>query len=155
MSMIAAVIGRLLIALMFLVSGLAKVVDPAPTAQMLASTNLPAALAVPTGLFEVAAALLLAVGLMTRLVSILLAGFVALTIFFFHHDFGNPMGLGEALSHGALIGGLLMTFAYGQVRGTYDHMRAERRTREAELRAAHAEGQVEGAAAAHTTIIKD
>jgi len=56
MSMIAAVIGRLLIAVMFLVSGLQKIVDPGPTAQMLAGTNLPANLALPTGVYEVAAA---------------------------------------------------------------------------------------------------
>src|SRR5690606_32471470 len=80
MSMIAAVIGRLLIALLFLVSGLQKIADPGPAGQMLESTNLPASLALPTGIFEVVAALLLAVGLMTRLVAILLAGYTALTI---------------------------------------------------------------------------
>ena len=155
MSMIAAVIGRLLIALLFLVSGLQKIADPGPAGQMLESTNLPASLALPSGIFEVVAALLLAVGLMTRLVAILLAGYTALTIFFFHHDFGDPMGLTEALIHLALIGGLLMVFAYGQMRGSYDYMRERRKTHDAELRAARAEGRAEGATAAPRPVAAD
>jgi putative oxidoreductase len=41
------------------------------------------------------------------------------------------------------MGGLLMTFAYGQVRGTFDYMRERRKTYDAELRAARAEGRAE------------
>lgn len=154
MSMIAAIIGRLLLAAMFIVSGLQKVVNPAQTAQMLESTNLPASLAVPTGWFEVVAGLLLAIGLMTRLVAIVLAAFVALTIFFFHNDFTDQVQGALALKNMAVIGGLLMVFAYGQMRGSYDHMRTRRKTHEAELRAARAEGQVEGATT-QTTVVKD
>jgi len=144
MSMIASILARLLIAALFFVSGIGKLMDPGSAAQMLQTTNLPGTLAVPVGIFEVVAAVLLAIGLMTRLVSLLLAGFVALTIFFFHHDFGDPAGLTNALLHLALLGGLLAVFAYGQMRGSYDHMRAQRRVQQAELRAARAEGVVEG-----------
>ena len=65
MSLIAAVLGRFLIAIMFIVSGLQKIVDPGPTGQMLAATNLPANFAVPTGVFELVAGVMLAIGLMT------------------------------------------------------------------------------------------
>lgn len=155
MSLIAAVIGRLLIALLFLISGLQKISDPGPTAQMLQSTHLPANLALPVGVFEIVAAALLAIGLMTRLVSIVLAAYVALTIFFFHHDFADPMGLTQTLMHLALIGGLLMVFAYGQMRGTYDYMRERKRTYDAELRAARAEGRAEGATTVPRTVVTD
>ncbi|HYD24764.1 MAG TPA: DoxX family protein [Croceibacterium sp.] len=155
MSMIAAVIGRLLLAAMFIVSGLQKLADPGPTAQMLGATNLPASLALPTGVFELVAGLLLAIGLMTRLVSILLAGFVALTIFFFHNDFADPLQGTLALKNVAIIGGLLMTFAYGQMRGSYDHMRARRKIYDAELRAARAEGRADGATAVPRTVVAD
>ena len=134
MSMIAAIIGRLLLAAMFIVSGLQKVVDPTQTAQMLESTNLPASLALPTGWFEVVAGLLLAIGLMTRLVAVVLAVFVGLTIFFFHNDFTDPLQGTLALKNLAIMGGLLMTFAYGQVRGTFDYMRERRRTYDAAQR---------------------
>ena len=153
MSWIAAVIGRLLLAVMFLASGLQKLLDPDPTAQMLTAANLPANFALPTGLFEAVAGVLLAVGLMTRLVSIVLAGFVALTIFFFHNQFADPLQGTLALKNLAIIGGLLMTFAYGQMRGSYDYLREKRRTHNAEVRAAHAEGRIEGAATPHTVDV--
>ena len=140
MSMIAAVIGRLLIAVMFVVSGLQKIADPGPSAQMLAGTSLPANLALPTGVFELVAGVLLAIGLMTRLTAIVLFVFVGLTIFFFHNDFADPLQGTLALKNLAIMGGLLMTFAYGQVRGTFDYMRERRRTYDADLRAARAEG---------------
>lgn len=145
MSMIAAIIGRLLLAAMFIVSGVQKIVDPAQTAQMLQATNLSPALAMPVGWFELVAGVLLAVGFMTRLVSVVLAVFVAATIFFFHHDFVDPLQGTLALKNMAIIGGLLMTFAYGQMRGSYDHMRASRKVHEAELRAARAEAKLDGA----------
>lgn len=155
MSTIVAVIGRLLLGLMFIVSGLQKIADPGPTAEMLAATNLPPNLAVPTGVFELVAGLLLAIGLMTRLVSIILAVFVGLTIFFFHHEFTDPLQATLALKNVAIIGGLLMTFAYGQVRGTFDYMRERRRTYDAELRAARAEGRAEGATMAPRAVATD
>ena len=155
MSMIAAVIGRVLIAVMFIVSGLQKIADPGPTAQMLAGTNLPANLALPTGVFEVVAGVLLAVGLMTRLTALVLFVFVGLTIFFFHNQFTDPLQGTLALKNLAIMGGLLMTFSYGQVRGTFDYMRERRKTYDAELRAARAEGRAEGATAAPRTVVTD
>lgn len=155
MSIVAAVLGRVLIAVMFIVSGLQKIVDPGPAAQMLASANLPANLALPTGVLELAGGVMLAIGLMTRLTAIVLFAFVGLTIFFFHNQFADPLQGTLALKNLAIMGGLLMTFAYGQVRGTLDYMRERRRTHEAELRAARAEGVAEGATAAPRPVVAD
>ena len=154
MSAIAAVIGRILLALLFFYSGAMKLIDSTGAEGMLSQVGLPPQLAIPTGIFEVVAALCLILGLMTRLTAILLAGYVALTILFFNHDFGTFQGMIAALTHLALIGGLLVVFAYGQMRWSYDHIRAarkgevaaakaEERAREAELRAARAEGRAE------------
>ena len=112
---------------------------------MFAATNLPASLVVPVGVFELVAGVLLAIGLMTRLVSLLLAAWTLLTIFFFYNQFTDPVEGPLAAASMAIIGGLLMTFAYGHMRGSYDHMRERRRTYDAELRAARAEGRAEGA----------
>ena len=156
MSMIAAVIGRLLIGLLFIISGFGKIFDPSATAGYITSTTtLPGWLALPTGIFEVVAGVLLAIGLMTRLVAILLAGFVALTIFFFHNQFADPAEQPIILQHLALIGGLLAVFAYGQVKGTFDYMRERRKRYDAELRAARAEGVAEGATTAPRTVVTD
>ena len=156
MSAIAAFLGRLMLAALFVLSGIPKIIDPSGTAQMLTSANLPGSLAMPTGIFEVVAGLLLAIGIMTRLVSILLAGFTLLTVFFFHNQFGDPMQAAQALKNIAVAGGLLVVFAYGHMRWSYDHMRATRRgevvaadatarAHDAELRAARAEGRAEAA----------
>ncbi|QYU68891.1 DoxX family protein [Leptolyngbya sp. 15MV] len=144
---IAAIIGRLMLSLIFILAGFGKIMDPAGTAQYIeGTTTLPGSLAMPTGIFELVAGLLLALGFMTRLASLALAGFTLLTIFFFHNQFGDQTQMQIALKNLAITGGLLAVFAYGQVRGTFDHMRAQSRVQKAELRAAHAEGKAEGLA---------
>ena len=70
MSAIAAFIGRLLLALLFVLAGIPKIIDPSGAAGMLSGVGLMPSLAMPTGVFEVVAGLLLALGFMTRLVSI-------------------------------------------------------------------------------------
>jgi putative oxidoreductase len=156
MSMIAALIGRILLAVIFIVSGIGKIIDPAPAAGMMASVGLPANMALGVGIFELVAGLLLAIGLMTRLVSIVLFVYVGLTILFFHSALTDPSQQVNALKNLAIMGGMLMVFAYGQMRWSYDHWRARDKLREADIRLAHAEGKAEGATAAaadHTTTV--
>jgi putative oxidoreductase len=147
MSTIAAIIGRLLLSVIFILAGVNKIMDPGSTAGYIESTTtLPGTLALPTGIFELVFGLALALGFMTRLAALALAGFTLLTVFFFHNEFGDQAQLTLALKNIAIAGGLLAVFAYGQVRGTYDHMRAQSKIAKAELRAAHAEGKAEGLA---------
>jgi putative oxidoreductase len=147
MSAIAAFIGRLLLAVIFIVSGLGKIMDPAPAAQMMGAVGLPSNMALGVGIFELVAGLLLAIGLMTRLVSIVLFVYVALTILFFHSALTDPAQQVNALKNLAIMGGMLMVFAYGQMRWSYDHWRARDKVHDAELKAARAEGKAEGATA--------
>src|SRR3546814_15665525 len=116
MSMIAVFIGRLFIAVIFLVSGVNKLIHVADTNAMIAAAGLPAGLAIPTGLFELLAGACLALGVATRLWSILLAVFVLLTILFFHREFVDPMQATMAMKHLAIAGGLLCLFGYGNTR---------------------------------------
>lgn len=153
MAMIAAIIGRLLLAFMFVIGGIQKLADQPTTNAILQSANLPGNMAMAVGVFEIVAGLLLAIGLMTRLVSLLLLVFVAGGVFFLHNQFGDPTQQQLALKDVAIIGGLLMTFAYGQMRGSYDWMRERRRTHDAELRAARAEGRAEGATEVPRTVV--
>ena len=154
MSTIAAVIGRILVALLFVVSGASKLLDPGPAAGMLSAAGLSPALTIPTGLFEVALGVALAIGWMIRLSALLLAGFTVLAILFFHHQFNDPAQLPTILLHVALIGGLLAIFAHSQVWWSYDSLRqrrsgenaahrAEDGRHDAELRAARAEGRAD------------
>ena len=59
MNYIAAFVGRILIALLFLYSGAMKLMNPAMTDQMITGAGLPAGLAIPTVIFEILAALCL------------------------------------------------------------------------------------------------
>src|SRR3546814_16995262 len=117
MSMIAVFIGRLFIAVIFLVSGVNKLIHVADTNAMIAAAGLPAGLAIPTGLFELLAGACLALGVATRLWSILLAVFVLLTILFFHREFVDPMQAAMAMKNLATAGGLLCLFGYGNKLG--------------------------------------
>lgn len=159
MSMIAALIGRILLAVIFIVSGIGKMIDPAPAAGMMAAAGLPANMAMEVGVFELVAGLLLAIGLMTRLVSIVLLVYVGLTILFFHNALADPAQQVNALKNLAIMGGMLMVFAYGQMRWSYDHWRSRAKLHETEVRLAHAEGKAEGATAAAehttTTVVRD
>ncbi|MBL9068930.1 MAG: DoxX family protein [Sphingopyxis sp.] len=156
MSMIAVFIGRLFIAVIFIVSGINKLIHVSDTGAMISAAGLPGALAVPTGLFELIAGICIALGIFARLFSLLLAGFVLLTILFFHREFTDPAQAVAAMKNLAIAGGLLCLFGYGHTRWSYDALRRKRRdeitAHDAELRAARAEGRadaVDAPVAAH------
>ena len=157
MSKIAAIIGRILIALIFIFSGAGKLGDISGTDAAMVAVGLPSGLAIPAGLFELLAGLCLAAGFMVRLVSALLIGFVALTILFFHAQIGDPMQRINALKNIAIIGGLALAFAHSQMwshyyaitrerRGELAARTAEERVHDAELRAAKAEARADALA---------
>ena len=103
---VAALVGRILLALMFIVAGYPKLIDPSGTAGMIASTGLPAAtaLAYLTGLFELVAGLFVLVGFQTRISAYLLAAFCVFTALVFH---SGPIAI-EGFPEGA--NGLLTVF---------------------------------------------
>ena len=154
MSMLAVFIGRLFIAVIFIVSGINKLIHVSDTSAMIASAGLPGGLAIPVGLFELIAGVCIALGIAARLWSILLAGFVLATILFFHREVTDPVQAMAAMKNLAIAGGLLCLFGYGHTRWSYDALRQRRRDEltahetqqrasEAELRAARAEGRAE------------
>jgi len=154
MSKIAAIMGRVLIGLLFIVTGITKLMDLGGAAAMMAKAGLPGNLAIVVGLFELIAGLCLAAGFAVRLVSLLLALFTAATILFFHNRFTDPVQAIEALKNLAIIGGLALAFAHSHMWWHYYTLKttrrseaatldAERRVHEAELRAARAEATAE------------
>lgn len=163
MSMIAVFIGRLFIAVIFIVSGVNKLIHVNDTTAAISAAGLPGALAIPVGLFELIAGICIALGIAVRLWSILLAGFVLATILFFHREFTDPVQAMAAMKNLAIAGGLLSLFGYGHTRWSYDALRQRRRDErmthqaqqqaaEAELRAARAEGRAD--VAAETVVVE-
>lgn len=164
MASIAAIIGRIFLAVIFIASGATKLMSVAQTETMIVGAGLPGGLAVPTGVFELIAGVCLAIGLMTRLASILLAGFTLLATVFFHMNLADPMQQAMALKNLAIAGGLLLVFAHSQLwygwdrvnrdrRGELATRDAEARAREAELRAARAEGRA--TTAGDTVVVEE
>ena len=150
MAFLASVIGRMLLGLIFIVSGIAKIMHVSATAELIAkATTLPPSIALPVGIFELVFGVFLAVGFMTRVSSVLLFGFTIATVVLFHNKVGDPLQVQMALKNVAIAGGLLMVFAYGQARGSVDVWRERDRARRAELRAAKAEARAAEGAAAH------
>lgn len=110
-----SVIGRIMIAVLFVASAVAKLMAPAATMLFIASSGLPFA---PLGFLiavaiELGGGLLLALGIRTRAVAVVLAVFSLVTGLAFHHDIGNSMQLTELLKNIAIAGGLLQIAAIG------------------------------------------
>ena len=149
MAAITAIIGRILLGALFVFAGFGKVMDTAGTAAyMEAESPFPGSLALAVGVFEIVAGLVLASGFMTRIASLALIVFTALATLFFHEKVTDQVQAAMALKNLAIIGGLLMVFAYGQVRGRIGVVDERAKRLNAEVRAAHAEGKAEGAGAA-------
>ncbi len=144
---IVAFVGRLMIAILFIGAGLNKFTDIPGTAAYIDANGLPPMLAMPTAAFEVIGGMLLLIGLFTRPLAILFAGFTLTTILFFHGQLNDPIQMAMAMKNLAITGGLLILFAYSNVAYSFDSLRARRKAdrqiNDAELRAAKAEARAE------------
>lgn len=116
----AAVVGRLLLALMFVLAGLDKFGNLAGTAGYIASKGLPLPqlLAFATAALEVAGGLLLIVGFQARQSALALAGFTLLATLLFHDFWSLPadqqmMQQLMFMKNISIVGGLLMVAALG------------------------------------------
>lgn len=108
-------IARLCLALLFLWSGIGKILDPAGTQQYMASAGMPL-----TGLFlvgaivlELAGSLSLILGYKPRLGAILLIIFLIPATLIFHTNFADRIQQIMFLKNVAILGGLLMIVQYG------------------------------------------
>lgn len=115
-------IGRVLMATIFLVSGVGKIAAPAATAGYIASMGLPfpslgVLLAI---LVEVGGGLLLILGYRTQLLALLLAAFSIVTGLVFHHSIGDQNQMFHLLKNFAMAGGLLHVAAFGAGRFSLD-----------------------------------
>ncbi|HEV2551909.1 MAG TPA: DoxX family protein [Stellaceae bacterium] len=110
-----AVIGRALIALPFLLSGVGKIAAPAFTQGYIASVGLPlplVAYAIAV-VIEVGGSLLLLLGVQTRLTAVALAIFTLATAFAFHTNFADQNQMFHFLKNVVIVGGLLQVVAFG------------------------------------------
>jgi putative oxidoreductase len=112
---LVAVTGRVLIGVLFFMSGLSKIAAPGATIGYIASVGLPvpvAAFAVAL-VFEIVGSSLLIAGVKTRVVAAGMALFTLATALAFHHHFADQNQMIHFMKNIAIIGGLLQVVALG------------------------------------------
>ncbi|RZF64160.1 DoxX family protein [Sphingomonas populi] len=108
-------IGRVLIATIFILSGISKVTAPAATIGYIQSAGLPlpqVGLAVAV-LIELGGGIALVLGYRTRIVAAILAAFAIVTAFAFHSALGDQSQFINFFKNVAMAGGLLNVVAFG------------------------------------------
>lgn len=110
-----AATGRVLIATIFVLSGIGKIANPDATLGYIASAGLPFAPAalIAAALIEVGGGLALIAGFRTRIVALVLAGFSVATAIAFHAHFADQNQFIHFLKNLAMAGGLLQVAAFG------------------------------------------
>lgn len=122
----AAIAGRVLLALLFLLSGLGKIGAYAATAAYMSATGVPGALLPIVIATEVLGSLAIILGWKTRIVAALLAGFSLLTAIAFHRHFADQNQLMHFLKNVSIAGGFLLLVAHGAGPWSLDQRRALR-----------------------------
>jgi len=123
----AALIGRILLAVIFIISGFGKITGYDATAGYMAAKHLPmvSVVVAPLILKELGGGLALAAGFKARWVALLLAGFTLLAAIIFHDfwaaDAASKMNQQiNFMKNVAIAGGMLMVFAFGPGRLSVD-----------------------------------
>ena len=110
-----AATGRVLLATIFIWSGIGKILDPAASLGYISSTGLPFA-EVGLGiaiLVEIIGGIALIIGYRTRLVAAVLALFSIATALLFHSALGDQNQFIHFMKNLAMAGGLLQVAAFG------------------------------------------
>ncbi|HKT85334.1 MAG TPA: DoxX family protein [Novosphingobium sp.] len=112
------IVGRVLIAAIFILSGLSKIKDPAGTMAYIASAGLPLPAAALAGavVVEVIGGVLLVVGYRVRIVAAVMALFSLVTAAFFHNNLADQNQFIHFFKNVAIAGGLLQIIAFGRAR---------------------------------------
>ena len=109
----AELVGRVLLASLFLLSGVSKLGAYGATAAYMSSAGVPGALLPAVIAVELLGSLAVIVGWKTRAAAALLAGFSLLAAFLFHNNFADQIQMIMFLKNVAIAGGFLLLVANG------------------------------------------
>jgi putative oxidoreductase len=115
MKNIIPLIGRILIAIIFLFSGVQKIMHPAATKQYMAASGMPLVglFFIGAVIFEIGGGLSLLLGFKARWGAWALVIFLIPTTLIFHTNFSEQMQLIQLMKNLAILGGLLMIATFG------------------------------------------
>jgi putative oxidoreductase len=122
--------GRVLVAALFLISGLGKIATPALTQGYIASAGLPLPLLAyfVAIVIEVGGGILLILGYQSRIVASVMAVYTVAAALGFHRDFADQNAVAHFLKNLSITGGLLQIVALGAGTFSVDSRRVRSRT---------------------------
>jgi putative oxidoreductase len=123
-------LGRAMMAILFLFSGIGKVIDPGHTIEEIRAAGLPFAhlgLAIAIGL-GLGGGAMLALGIRTRMVATVLALYCVVAGLIFHNPTGGIPQLVHLIKNFAIAGGLLQVAAFGPGSYAFDNLRTVRKS---------------------------
>jgi putative oxidoreductase len=108
-------IGRILVATIFIMGGIGKLTAPGATQGYIAAMGLPVPIAayIVSLIVELGGGVLLLLGYRTKIVAAVLAVFCVVTALVFHHALGDQNQMIHFLKNFAMAGGLLQIVAFG------------------------------------------
>jgi len=110
---VSELIGRTLLSVLFLLSGLSKIGAYAATAAYMTSVGVPSALLPVVIATEVLGAFAVILGWHTRIAAFLLAGYSLLAALIFHANFADQIQMIMFLKNVSIAGGLLLLVGNG------------------------------------------
>ena len=118
---------RLLMSVLFLLSGIGKLSAVGPTQHYMEAFGVPGVLLWPAAAFEISSGILLVIGLWNRPLSILLSGWCLLTAAIFHTAFSDQVQQVMFLKNLVMAGGFLLLAKHGAHDYALDAVRSRRR----------------------------
>ena len=116
--------GRVLLALMFLMSGLSKISGYTATAGYMAAMGVPGVLLPLVIVTEVVGAAAIIIGWKTRITAFLLAGFTLVAALLFHNNFADQVQMIMFMKNVSISGAFLLLMINGAGRYSVDARRA-------------------------------
>lgn len=110
---LSAPLGRLFLALIFIVSGLGKITNYAGTQAYMDAMGVPSMMLPLVIALEVLGGIAIVLGFKARLVAFVMAGFSVASAILFHADFADQTQMMMFMKNIAMAGGFLMIVAHG------------------------------------------
>jgi len=110
---VSTLVGRVLIATMFITAGYNKIGGYEGTQGYMESVGVPGLLLPAVIAVELLGGIAILIGYQTRIAAILLAGFTFLTAIIFHSDFSQQMQMIIFMKNLAITGAFLLLFVHG------------------------------------------
>lgn len=122
-----ALLGRIGLSLIFIISGWAKIAGYAGTQQYMESAGVPGALLPLVIALELGGGLAILAGAFTRWIALAIAAFSLASAVLFHGNFGDAAQATSFWKNVAMAGGFIMLAAHGAGTFSLDHLWKQRR----------------------------